>query len=103
MTPTVSVGPIWVDPTVTAATSATASATRPITAMSPGRPRIRPARPTDRSSARTVRVAIDSALRRGRRAERWRWGRQDEVRVHRQGEVAHAHRETRAGAGDLGV
>ena len=51
-------GPIWIDPTVTPATSEIASTTRPITAIVAGRPRIRAAMPTGRSSAGRLRVAM---------------------------------------------
>ena len=91
MTPSVSVGPIAIEPTVTPATSATASSARPIE-----RDHRRAARGTDRrcrsvaSSAGSCRTAI---------VDRSAGRRQDEVGVHREGEVAHPGRRGAAPAG----
>src|SRR6476646_582668 len=60
MTPSVSGTPIWIDPTVTPATNEIASTTRPIAAIAAGRPRIRAAMPTGRSSVGRLRVATQT-------------------------------------------
>src|SRR3954447_1322992 len=60
MTPSVSVGPIAIDPTVTAATSATTSSATPMSATVAGRLLNRPETPVGRSSAGIERAVIGS-------------------------------------------